>query len=89
MPAPAAKPVRPSSEERKRAAGLRAAHGRESIRALRPTAAPEGFQRVVGEADKMEDRLGRLDAAREALALRQASPGASRECSETKSASSP
>jgi hypothetical protein len=29
------------------------------------------------------------DAAREALALRQASPGASRERSETKSASSP
>ncbi len=30
------------------------------------------FQRVGGEVDKMEDRLGRLDAAREALALRQA-----------------
>jgi hypothetical protein len=33
------------------------------------------FQRVGDEVDKMEDRLGRLDAAREALALRQASPG--------------
>ena len=30
------------------------------------------FQRVGDEVDKMEDRLGRLDAAREALALRQA-----------------
>jgi hypothetical protein len=34
---------------------------------LKPT-----FQRVGDEVDKMEDRLGRLDAAREALALRQA-----------------
>ena len=33
------------------------------------------FQRVGGEVDKMEDRLGRLDAAREALALRQAERG--------------
>jgi hypothetical protein len=33
------------------------------------------FQRVGDEVDKMEDRLGRLDAAREALALRQGSPG--------------
>ena len=31
------------------------------------------FQRVGDEVDKMEERLGRLDAAREALALRQAS----------------
>src|SRR5271167_4226128 len=30
------------------------------------------FQRVGGEVDKMEDRLGRLDAAREALALGRA-----------------
>jgi hypothetical protein len=30
------------------------------------------FQRVGDEVDKMEDRLGRLGAAREALALRQA-----------------
>jgi hypothetical protein len=30
------------------------------------------FQRVGDEVDKMEDRLGRLDAAREALALKQA-----------------
>jgi hypothetical protein len=30
------------------------------------------FQRVGDEVDKMEDRLGRLDAAREALALRPA-----------------
>jgi hypothetical protein len=30
------------------------------------------FQRVGDEVDKMEERLGRLDAAREALALRQA-----------------
>jgi hypothetical protein len=29
------------------------------------------FQQVGGEVDKMEDKLGRLDAAREALALRQ------------------
>jgi hypothetical protein len=29
------------------------------------------FQRVGDEVDKMEDRLGRLDAAREALALRR------------------
>jgi hypothetical protein len=34
------------------------------------------FQRVGGEVDKMEDRLGRLDAAREALALRQAESAA-------------
>jgi hypothetical protein len=33
------------------------------------------FQRVGDEVDKMEDRLSRLDAAREALALRRASPG--------------
>jgi hypothetical protein len=33
------------------------------------------FQRVGDEVDKMEDRLGRLDAAREALELRQAAPG--------------
>jgi hypothetical protein len=32
-------------------------------------------QRIGDEVEKMEDRLGRLDAAREALALRQASPG--------------
>jgi hypothetical protein len=36
------------------------------------------FQRVGDEVDKMEDRLGRLDAAREALALRQAESGAAR-----------
>jgi hypothetical protein len=30
------------------------------------------YQRVGDEVDNMEDRLGRLDAAREALALRQA-----------------
>ena len=50
------------------------------------------FQRVGDEVDKMEERLGRLDAAREALALRQAENGpaeAWRERSETKSASSP
>ena len=47
------------------------------------------FQSVGDEVDKMEDRLGRLDAAREALAVRQASPEASRERSETKPASSP
>ena len=33
------------------------------------------FQRIGDEVDKMEDRLGRLDAAREALALRQAANG--------------
>jgi hypothetical protein len=32
-------------------------------------------QRIGDEVDKMEDRLGRLDAAREALALRQGSSG--------------
>jgi len=32
-------------------------------------------QRIGDEAETMEDRLGRLDAAREALALRQPSPG--------------
>jgi hypothetical protein len=32
-------------------------------------------QRIGDEVENMEDRLGRLDAAREALALRQASPG--------------
>ena len=44
------------------------------------------FQRVGDEVDKMEDRLGRLDAAREVLALRQAysrHAWASRERSET------
>ena len=35
------------------------------------------FQRVGDEVDKMEDRLGRLDAAREALAGRQAEGGPS------------
>ena len=44
------------------------------------------FQGVGDDVDKMEDRLGRLDEAREALALRQAESGLS---SETKSASSP
>jgi len=34
------------------------------------------FRRVGDEVDKMEDRLGRLDAAREALALRQAEAAA-------------
>ncbi|MGC2788232.1 MAG: hypothetical protein WA397_31225 [Roseiarcus sp.] len=34
------------------------------------------FRRVGDEVDKMEDRLGRLDAAREALALRQAESAA-------------
>ncbi len=50
------------------------------------------FQRVGDEVDKMEDRLGRLDAAREALALRQAETAekATRENrDETKPASSP
>ena len=32
------------------------------------------FQKAGGEVDKMAERLGRLDAAREALAARQASP---------------
>ncbi len=36
------------------------------------------FQRVGGEVDKMEQRLGRLDAARGALALRRAEGGPSR-----------
>ena len=35
------------------------------------------FQRIGDEVDKMEDRLGRLDAAREALALRRAESGPS------------
>ncbi len=34
------------------------------------------FERFNDEVDKMEDRLGRLDAAREALALRQAETAA-------------
>jgi hypothetical protein len=34
------------------------------------------FRQVGDEVDKMEDRLGRLDAAREALALRQAESAA-------------
>jgi hypothetical protein len=33
------------------------------------------FQRIGGEVDEMEERLGRLDAAREALSLRQAETG--------------
>jgi hypothetical protein len=33
------------------------------------------FQRIGGEVDEMEERLGRLDAAREALSLRQAENG--------------
>ena len=32
---------------------------------------PRAFRRVGDEVDRMEERLGRLDAAREALALRQ------------------
>jgi hypothetical protein len=50
------------------------------------------FQRVGDEVDKMEDRLGRLDAARQALALRQAeiAPKTLRaKRSETKPVSSP
>src|ERR1700722_4852508 len=47
----------------------------------RPAPAPlrlkAAFQRVGDEVDKMEDRLGRLDAAREALAGRQAEGGPS------------
>ena len=39
--------------------------------ASRPIACGAAFQRVGDEVDKMEERLGRLDAAREALALRQ------------------
>jgi hypothetical protein len=49
------------------------------------------FQRVGDEVDKMEDRLGRLDAAREALALRHGKKGrknAMRESGETKTAPS-
>ena len=38
------------------------------------------FQGVGDEVDKMEDRLGRLDEAREALALRQAESGLPRLC---------
>ena len=41
------------------------------------------FQRVGGEVDKMEERLGRLDAAREALALRRAEGGPSRSRAKT------
>ena len=41
------------------------------------------FQRVGGEVDKMEERLGRLDAAREALALRRAEGGPPRRCART------
>jgi hypothetical protein len=33
------------------------------------------FHRFGDDVEKMEDRLGRLDAAREALAMRQASTG--------------
>jgi hypothetical protein len=33
------------------------------------------FQRIGGEVDEMEERLGRLDAARAALSLRQAENG--------------
>jgi hypothetical protein len=33
------------------------------------------FQGIGREVETMEDRLGRLDAAREALAVRQGSPG--------------
>jgi hypothetical protein len=36
------------------------------------------FQRVGGEVDKMAERLDRLDAAREALALHEAETGARR-----------
>ncbi len=35
------------------------------------------YQRIGDEVDTMEERLRRLDAAREALAVRQASPGLS------------
>ena len=45
---------------------------------LKPT-----FQRVGDEVDKMEERLGRLDAAREALALRRAEGGPSRSRAKT------
>ena len=36
---------------------------------------PRAFNRIGDEVDKMEERLGRLDAAREALSLRQAENG--------------
>src|SRR5580693_2256965 len=38
------------------------------------------FQQVGGEVDKMEDKLGRLDAAREALALRSAKTAETAPC---------
>ena len=50
------------------------------------------YQRVGDEVDNMEDRLGRLDAPREALALRQAKTAeknAMRESGETKTGASP
>ncbi len=56
----------------------------------RPPAAERARSKGIGrEVDTMEERLGRLDAAREALAVRQASPGLPREFGETKSAASP
>jgi hypothetical protein len=41
----------------------------------RPPAPEAAYQRIGDEVENMEDRLCRLDAAREALALKQASPG--------------
>ena len=77
MPPRTAKPVQVLTEEHKRAQRIFARLvGGESNRLapdrLRLKAA---FQRVGDEVDKMEDRLARLDAAREALALRQAETG--------------
>jgi hypothetical protein len=48
----------------------------EHLNRLAPERASESRISTRGdEVDTMEDRLGRLDAAREALALRQVSPG--------------
>jgi hypothetical protein len=41
------------------------------------------FQGLGNEVDTMEERLGRLDAAREALAVRQAKDGPSEFCAKT------
>ena len=47
------------------------------------------LQRIGGEVGRMEERLGRLDAAREALALRQGRESARREHREHREAKPP
>ena len=80
-----ARPHRRPDRRRQAVGGARLrSHPRpsEPPRARPPAAARRAFQRIGDEVDKMEERLGRLDAAREALAL-QAGRGGPQSCART------